>query len=182
VHLRRRLLVTAESLCVDESMPTDIGGIPLHPLVVHAVTVLLPLSALGVLLIAVVPRWRAKYATLVLISTALATVLTPVATSSGESLEERVAESELVDRHAELGDLMIWFALPLLLAAVALWWLARKEQADQGVGRGLTLVISVLSVAVAVAASVQIVLVGHSGAKSVWEGTPAASQGEGDEG
>ena len=37
-------------------------GLPLHPLVVHAVVVLLPLVALGVMALAVVPRWRARLA------------------------------------------------------------------------------------------------------------------------
>jgi len=158
-------------------MPAEIGGIPLHPLVVHAVVVLLPLAAVGVLVLAVVPRWRRNYATLVLAVTALATALVPVATSTGEGLEESVGDSSLVSTHAELGDTMLWFALPLLLCAVALWWVARKERADQRVGRGLVMTVAVLSVVVAMASTVQIVRIGHSGAKSVWEGTPVSSAG-----
>lgn len=163
-------------------MPTQIGGIPLHPLVVHAVVVLLPLSALGVLALAVVPRWRKNYATLVLVVTALATFLVPVASSTGEDLQAAVPESALVDQHAKLGDTMIWFALPLLLCAVGLWWVARKERADQAVGRGLVTTVAVLSVVVALAATVQIVRIGHSGANSVWHGTPVSSGGDSDAG
>ncbi|MCW2828706.1 MAG: hypothetical protein JWQ67_2322, partial [Marmoricola sp.] len=37
------------------------NGIPLHPLVVHAVVVLLPLAILGTIAIAVRPGWRGKY-------------------------------------------------------------------------------------------------------------------------
>ena len=46
-------------------IPDSIAGLPLHPLIVHAAVVLLPLSALGVLLVVVFPRLRAGYALLV---------------------------------------------------------------------------------------------------------------------
>lgn len=158
-------------------MPSDIGGIPLHPLVVHAVVVLLPLAAVGVLLIAVVPAWRKNYATLVLVITAIATAAVPVATSTGEDLQETVSENPLVHKHAQLGDTALWFALPLLACAVALWWVARKERADQAVSRGFVTVVAVVSVVVALATTVQVVRIGHSGAKSVWQGTPVSSAG-----
>lgn len=38
------------------------SDLPFHPLVVHAVVVLLPMSALGLLLLLVVRRWRRAYA------------------------------------------------------------------------------------------------------------------------
>jgi len=38
-----------------------INGLPLHPLLVHAVVVLLPLAAVGSIIIAVVPKWRRRY-------------------------------------------------------------------------------------------------------------------------
>ena len=54
-------------------MPETIGGIPLHPLVVHAVVVLIPLAALGVIAIALVPKWRSRFGILVVAVTAFAT-------------------------------------------------------------------------------------------------------------
>ena len=36
----------------------EITGLPLHPLVVHAAVTLIPLSAVGAVALAVVPRWR----------------------------------------------------------------------------------------------------------------------------
>ncbi|MDH5279339.1 MAG: hypothetical protein OEW53_09900, partial [Actinomycetota bacterium] len=60
-------------------MPDTIGDVPVHPLVVHAVVVLLPLAALGVLVLVVVPRWRPTFAPLVLGVTVVATALVPVA-------------------------------------------------------------------------------------------------------
>jgi uncharacterized membrane protein len=78
-----------------------INGVPVHPLVVHAVVVLLPLACLGTLAIAVRPAWRERYGLLVVACAAAATALMPVATSSGEALEHRVGSP---GQHAELGD------------------------------------------------------------------------------
>ena len=65
----------------------EINGVPLHPLVVHAVVVFVPLAALGALAMAV-PKWRwlARWPTLLV--TLGATAATYVATLTGEDLEE----------------------------------------------------------------------------------------------
>ena len=62
-------------------------GLPVHPLVVHAVVVLVPLSAVGAVAIALVPRWRERYGVLVLLLSTAALAMVPVATRSGDSLE-----------------------------------------------------------------------------------------------
>ena len=100
-----------------------INGIPVHPLVVHAIVVLLPLALLGTIAIAVKPAWRRPYGPLVVAAVAVSAVLAPVATSSGEQLEQRVGDP---GKHAELGDQLIWFILPLLALTVALVWVDRR--------------------------------------------------------
>jgi len=111
-----------------------INGLPVHALVVHAVVVLLPLGALGTIAIAVRPGWRHTYGPLVVAVTAAATVLLPVATSSGEALEERVGNP---GEHAELGDQLIWFALPMLVLALVLVILDRRgSRPTRGDGDG----------------------------------------------
>lgn len=149
-----------------------INGLPVHPLVVHAVVVLLPMAVLGTVAIAVRPAWRARFGITVTAVAALSALLVPVATSSGESLEERVGDP---GSHAELGDQLIWFALPLLACAAALTWLGRRTvRATQGTARttapsrGLTVVVAVVAVAVALATSVQVYRVGDSGARAAW--------------
>lgn len=136
------------------------NGLPLHPLVVHAVVVLLPLSILGTIAIAARPVWRAKYGLLVVASAAIATVLIPVSTSSGEDFQKRVGDP---GRHADLGEQLIWFALPLLVLAVVL--VAFDRLGRQG---GLTKAVAVLAVIAAVAAGVQVYRVGDSGARAAW--------------
>ncbi|GAA3825029.1 DUF2231 domain-containing protein [Nocardioides panacisoli] len=149
-----------------------INGLPVHPLVVHAVVVLLPLAALGTLAIAVRPAWRTRYGYLVTAAALVSVALIPVATSSGEALEEHVGNP---GEHAELGDQLIWFAIPLLLLAAALTWLGRRaeraaaEDAPAAApGPGLTRTVATLAVVAALAASVQIYRVGDSGARAAW--------------
>lgn len=155
-----------------------INGLPIHPLVVHAVVVLLPLATLGTLAIAVRPAWRRAYGPLVVACAAVATVLIPVATSSGEALEKHVGNP---GEHAELGDQLIWFAIPMLVLAAALWWLDRRAVAAAGtsVGSstgssagssspGVVRFAAALAVVAALATTVQVYRVGDSGARAAW--------------
>ncbi len=148
-----------------------INGLPVHPLVVHAVVVLLPLATLGTLAIAVRPAWRRPYGALVVACTAVATALIPVATSSGEALEKHVGDP---GEHAELGDQLIWFAIPMLLLAAALWWLDRRATTADGASTaraasaGVVRTVAVLAVVAALATSVQVYRVGDSGARAAW--------------
>jgi uncharacterized membrane protein len=153
-------------------MPETIGGLPLHPLVVHAVVVLLPLAAAGVLVLAAVPRLRRPLGVTVLVITAVATALVPVAQQSGENLREETRGGRLVARHAELGETLLYFAVPLLAAAVVLWWMGRGDR-DRRM-TPLSVIVSVLFVVLALAVIVQVVRIGHSGADAVWSGILAA--------
>jgi uncharacterized membrane protein len=151
-----------------------INGIPVHPLVVHAVVVLLPLAIVGTILIAARPRWRRAYGPLVVFFAAAATALMPVATSSGEALEERVGDP---GKHAQLGDQLIWFSLPLLVLVVALVAIDRYYTPRAGSrSRTLTTTVAALAVVAALVSGVQVYRVGDSGAKSVWGGQVAAKQ------
>jgi uncharacterized membrane protein len=158
-----------------------INGLPVHPLVVHAVVVLLPLATVGTLAIALRPAWRRPYGLLVVACTAVATALIPVATSSGEALEERVGNP---GEHAELGDQLIWFAIPMLLLAAALWWLDRRaastDGASAGRAAGVTTMraVAALAVVAALATTVQVYRVGDSGARAAWGDQVSSSSSE----
>ncbi|GAA1826053.1 hypothetical protein HC028_25550 [Planosporangium flavigriseum] len=166
-------------------MPEFVNGLPLHALVVHAVVVLLPIACLGVIAIALRSSWRARYGGLVVLVTTVATAAVPVATESGDNLVRRLGDP---GEHAELGDTLLWFALPLLAAAVALYVLQRRvaradipaspTAADRPrVGSSpLTLFVAGVAVVIAGANLVQVYRVGDSGARVVWQGvqnTPA---------
>lgn len=149
-----------------------INGLPVHPLVVHAVVVLLPLATLGTIALVVRPSWRRPYGPLLVACAVVATVLIPVATSSGEALEKRVGNP---GEHAELGDQLIWFAIPMLVLLAALVWMDRRTPVGAGTDSdarpaqsGALKVVAVLALVAALATSVQVYRVGDSGARSAW--------------
>jgi uncharacterized membrane protein len=153
-----------------------INGLPVHPLVVHAVVVLLPLAVLGTIAIAAKPAWRLRYGPLVVASAAVATVMLPVSTSSGEALQERVGSP---GEHAELGDALIWFAIPLLVLAAALVWLEwRKTAGKPAIGPSvLPTAVAGLAIVAALATGVQVYRVGDSGARAAWGDRVSSSSG-----
>jgi hypothetical protein len=141
-------------------------GLPAHPLVVHAAVVLLPLSAVGVVACAAVPRWRRAYAPIVLALSLVSTVAIYWAQSSGEELEERVDRSELVEEHTEKGESVLPWAIAIDVVAIAL---VASRKYDKLNGRNATIGLTALAVLVAAGGSWQLYEVGHSGAKAVWD-------------
>ncbi len=152
-------------------MPEFVNGLPLHALVVHFVVVLLPLAVAGAIVIAVWPAARARFGWLVVAAAAVATILTPVATNSGGKLALRFPEDDQsIKTHEELGDLLIWFALPLLLAVTALMVVHEMNKRQPVSWAKLaTIVAAVLTVGFAVAAGVHVYRVGDAGSRAVWE-------------
>jgi hypothetical protein len=150
-------------LSEDSEGPFDlINGIPVHALVVHAAVVFVPLTALGLIAMAIWPRFSARYGWLVVGSAAIAAFASFAAKQSGEALEERVGSPGF--DHADLGELMPIFAAVLLVAVLALWLIDRRPAAR----RGLRIAVAVVGVLIAVANLVWVFRVGDSGAKSVW--------------
>lgn len=143
-------------------------GLPLHPLAVHATEVIVPTAALVVLLAAVWPRFR-RWARFLPLGLALvALVLVPISTQSGEALEERVTETELVEVHAELGEgLLPWVIALVVIAAALLWW-NWKENSPKNGRRWVTIVLIVAAGIASTGTVVQAIRIGHSGAAAVW--------------
>jgi hypothetical protein len=154
-------------------VPDNVFGLPVHPLIVHATVVVVPTAALAVALYALWPRFRAWSGWAPLALSVAAVVLTPLSTSSGESLEHRLGHSALIEKHSHLADLLIWWVVPLAVLAAVLFWWHRTDTAKRPAA--VQAVLAALCVAVAVGTLVQVVLIGHSGAKSAWGDTPAAS-------
>jgi hypothetical protein len=76
---------------------SELFGLPAHPLIVHAAVVLLPLAAVATLVLAIIPRARRIYAPIVLGLAVVAALFVNLAEGSGESLEDRVTETQLVE-------------------------------------------------------------------------------------
>lgn len=147
-----------------------IGGLPLHPLSVHAAAVIIPASAIALLVLVFVPRWRKTYLPLTVASLALSVVLAFVAKESGEQLAARVGTPA---EHQELGDLMLPVSAGMFLLGLAFYILVRTNKPKMF----LTVAGALGSVAVfgVVALSV---LVGHSGAEATWGSKISSAQAE----
>ncbi len=150
-----------------------IVGLPLHPLVVHAVVVLMPLAAMSVLVAAFWPRFRKWAGPLPLIASAIAAVLVPVATKSGNFFMTalKVDQNPDVLKHQALGEEMKYWAIGLVLAAAALyWWHLQIKPGDNKRLPAKWLVIAIMAVTVlaAVGTLVHLVRVGDSGARAAW--------------
>lgn len=170
-------------------MPEFIGGLPVHPLLVHFTVVLIVLAVGGAVLTAVWPAVRRRYGWLVVAAAVAGTVLVPFTTNSGENLATRV-QAPGVAEHQRLGDMMIWWALGLTVAVGALMVVhtmaSRKATAKVAVGAAgaetdeprqatkapalVMIVLALVTVGVAVGAGIHIYRVGDSGSRAVWEG------------
>ena len=140
-----------------------IQGLPVHPLVVHAAVVFVPLAAIGLILMALIPKVGQKLGWLVTLTAGVALGAAFVAKESGEQLEKMVGEPGF--DHAQWGDRMTIVAGVLFLACL-LMWLVRAR----GSGGCLTIGAVVVSLVVAGASLFFIFKVGDTGARSVWEG------------
>lgn len=149
-----------------------VQGIPVHPLVVHAAVVFVPLAALGLLLMAVWPKLGARFGWVVTLAAFIALGASWVAKESGEQLENLVGEPGY--DHAEWGDRMPLFAGALFVACLVLWLVQRSWAKRDGGGKALLVVFGILGALVAAVNLYWIIQVGHSGAESVWKGEVSA--------
>lgn len=145
------------------------GGLPLHPLVVHAVVVLGPLAALCLVAYAVVPRWRVGLRWPTLLLAAAAAGAGYVAKEAGEYLRDALFPDQVpppVAEHAAAGDLAA-ISLYLLLGVtlIVLLLVPAREAARVPAIAGL-----VLALGAAAFAGYAGFEAGHSGATAVWGG------------
>jgi hypothetical protein len=181
----------------------QIGDLPAHPLIVHAVVVLLPLAALGGLLMAAMPSLRRRFGVAVLLLAVAGVGGVPLATRTGAELKTALPPNNpLIDTHQQRGDELLPYALAFGIAVVLLviaGRLADRERSaapaptetaartagsvtrtDTRTGtqastaprtwRRLALVAAALVAFSAVAVTVQVIRVGHSGSTAVWQG------------
>lgn len=171
-------------------------NLPAHPLIVHAVVVLVPLVAIGAIAVVIWPAVRSRIGWLVVVGAVLNVVLTPLATGSGEALKDRVGETAVLEEHVELGELLLpWVAALAVLILVDMLLSRRRkrvgEPVDSGtpdrhrwlggglLGRPVALLLAALVLGSATGSAVMITLIGHNGAKATWSDTGTQSGREG---
>ncbi len=145
-----------------------IGDLPAHPLVVHAVVILLPLSALLLVIGLLRNTFLRKFHIAILMSLSISTAAAVVAKSSGDSLSAAVGLPEF---HAEWGNNLVPLAMVLVGVTVLFLFTSFYWQLDV-VSKVLRIVVGVF----AIATIGMTYVVGHSGAEAVWKERYAAAK------
>lgn len=165
--------------------PTVINGLPAHVLLVHAVVVLVPLSALLVIAAVVWPAARRRLGVLTPLLAMVTLILIPITTHAGEwLLHTRSQVPAVLAKHADLGDqLVYWSAWVFVMSAV--WWALHTSWSRKADDRILlarvmhsTLgqaIVGVLSFVAAIGSVIMVYRIGDTGAHAVWGNQPLRS-------
>ncbi|MFC4016059.1 DUF2231 domain-containing protein [Nonomuraea purpurea] len=154
-------------------------GLPLHPLVVHAVVVCVPLAALGTILMAFWPAAARRFWPVVLFVATIALAAVPLSISSGETLKDKVGENALIEAHEEQGEQVLPFVIVLWLAALGISLATRlmrhatPSTPERTAPRPrwhatMIILLAVLALVGGVGGTIATVRAGHSGAQTVW--------------
>ncbi|MGV9664673.1 DUF2231 domain-containing protein [Nocardia niigatensis] len=146
------------------------NGLPAHVLLVHVIVVLVPLTAVLLIMCALWPAARSRLIWPAVLLAVLVTVLTPVTVEAGEWFQRQLGMPPGVDEHARLGHQMLYFVPPLLISAAILAFAHVRRGRGKPVGRAVLAVIALLVIASGAAAGWQTYRVGDSGAHAVWNG------------
>jgi hypothetical protein len=158
-----------------------IGDLPLHPLVVHAAVIGIPLAALLALLFAF-PKTREWARWPLAITVVGATAVTFVARQSGLALEAAMGiqpgnpVGDLITQHSLLANQTFYIMIGFAVIGLLNVFLVSKRSSDGADGAAkqsaiLRIGLPILLVAAAVVALVWIVRVGDLGARAVWNPT-----------
>jgi hypothetical protein len=163
----------------------EVGGLPMHVLVIHVVVMAIPLAMVLAILFAY-PRTRA-WARLVMPLVAVgALAATFVAKQSGAALQavrgitpDTAPVGPLIARHSELANQLFYIMIGFAVLAVASAFLVSRPAEDRptppsGARKALNVLLPVLLVLVALTAGFWVYRVGDIGARAVWN--PDGSQ------
>lgn len=156
----------------------EIGGLPLHVLVVHAAVILIPITALLVIAFAVLPKWRwlSRWPTAAAAVGALGLAwLTRI--SGSEFLDVRPDLEKVVATHMERGNLLAVLMIPFaVLVLIGVWSLAGPSALASGRGQrdsrlpAMEKWLPIVLVLASLAIIALTVLTGDAGARAVWDG------------
>jgi hypothetical protein len=172
----------------------EIHGLPAHILLVHAVVVLLPLTALLLVASAAWPAARRRIGVVGPVLALIVLVLVPITTSAGNWLRSQVDPQHLnpaIEHHAAIAHGLLPWAIGLFVVSSGVWLLARRYEfgwrPEPAPGPGapagavatkqttvlpvwVTVLVVVVASVVAVGAVVDVIRIGDAGSQAVWRG------------
>ncbi|MEB3033648.1 hypothetical protein [[Mycobacterium] nativiensis] len=157
---------------------TTIAGLPAHVLLLHAVVVLVPLTAILLILCAVWPAARRRLVWLVAALAAITLLVTPATVRAGEWLADtgKIDGSPQLDTHMTAGEYGVYMALALAVAAALLAGLHIASARERGLAAVARLGIVAVVIALSGGAMFAIHTIGESGAKAAWGSLLAPSE------
>jgi uncharacterized membrane protein len=162
----------------------EFQGIPMHPLLVHAAVVLLPLQVAAAIAFAVLPRFRRYLGWFVAGVAVAAPSAAFIARLSGQALRDRLIRNGTSDagvlakiqQHNDFADLAMYSSIGLGVLMLILLFLEvrRARAAADGSGPGgmniLMIAVIVLTFGAAGATGYYVFQTGDTGAKMTWTG------------
>lgn len=156
-------------------MDYTVAGLPLHILLNHAVVVLVPLAAGAVALHGLWPVAARRLGIVTPLAALVVLVLTPITVQAGEALKTVVGVTPAIQRHENLGRMLLPWVIALFVVAVAEWvwshygpvWGQRMRARTRTEIRAA---LAAVAVVVAAGSVVMVVLIGDAGARAVWSG------------
>jgi len=144
-----------------------ISGLPAHPLLVHIVVIILPLTGAAAILGSIWPRAQRKFTFLTPLGALVGLIAVPITISAGQSLASTFPEiPPVLAQHITHASRVLPLTIALFLLTTAQW--AYLQFGRKPLKRWLTVVLAVLVVAVSVATIAQVVLTGDAGSRAVW--------------
>jgi uncharacterized membrane protein len=152
------------------------NGLPLHPLLVHAVVVLVPLLVIGALAYVLFPRLRGRLAWVVVLLALAAPVAALAAELSGTAFRARLIKRNLtspsiltkISQHESYGQKLVYVTIALGVLTLLVAYLTTRRGVR--VPAWGSIVLNVAVVAVALACAFYVFQTGDTGAKTVWTG------------
>jgi hypothetical protein len=154
----------------------EIFGLPAHPLIIHFAVVLTPLLAAASVAYTALHRWRPLLAWAVVLLSLGAPVAVFAAKESGESLKAARFASvdgtlgQRIESHESFANPLLLSTAGLGVAALLLVYSTSPSRGSLGdrFGRPATLVLSGVTVLLAVVVGYFVFRAGDSGARAVW--------------
>ena len=157
--------ICAGLLIVAFALPSEVwaslGSLPAHPLIVHAIIVLIPLLSVLIVVGLFVRKFLSAIHVYAAAGLGLVSVAAVGAKSSGEALGAVVG---LPAEHAEWGNILVPLTVAFFVAFVVFCVVTYYASV-----RWLSIAFSVVVGLLAISSSGMTVAVGHSGAESVWQ-------------
>ncbi len=154
----------------------EIGGLPLHPLVVHGAVVFTPLAALALIVFAILPRYRylTRWPAAILAVIAFGAVW--AARITGQSMLDANPDlAQLVQTHMDRAKLLsLVMILFLVVALISVWSLGGTTGFVSGRGAqesrvvALDKVLPAVVVIVSLAVLGLVIAAGDAGSRAVW--------------